>query len=127
MKLLKISNTVLQHFFDVSQASDKVWLTRFLYKLRWSLPLNYFIVKSYLRSRHLTVNECTELSSVNACLPEDSALCHYYNCYTLQICQPQQSTTETFADDTAVPATGSDPAIASQKLQTNLIAIMGIA
>jgi hypothetical protein len=31
--------------------------------------------------------------------------------------------TATFADDTAVLATDSDPAIASQKLQTNLAAV----
>jgi hypothetical protein len=34
-----------------------------------------------------------------------------------------ESTTETFADDTAVLATDSDPAIASHKLQTDLFAI----
>jgi hypothetical protein len=32
-------------------------------------------------------------------------------------------TTATFADDTAVLAIDSDPAIASQKLQTNLLAV----
>jgi hypothetical protein len=34
-----------------------------------------------------------------------------------------QSTAATFVDDTAVVATDSDPAIASQKLQTNLAEI----
>jgi hypothetical protein len=34
-----------------------------------------------------------------------------------------ESTAATFADDTAVLATDSDPAIASQKLQSNLAAI----
>jgi hypothetical protein len=34
-----------------------------------------------------------------------------------------ESTTATFADDTAVLATDSDPGIASQKLQINLDAI----
>jgi hypothetical protein len=34
-----------------------------------------------------------------------------------------ESTTATFADDTAVLATDSDPDIALQKLQTNLFAI----
>jgi hypothetical protein len=37
---------------------------------------------------------------------------------------PTSTTTiATFADDTAVLATDSDPAIASQKLQTHLLAI----
>jgi hypothetical protein len=41
---------------------------------------------------------------------------------TLQTCQPE-STTATFANDTAVITINSDPAIASQKLQTDLLAI----
>jgi hypothetical protein len=38
-------------FLDISQAFDKVWHTGRMYKLRWSLPLNYFLIlKSCLRS-----------------------------------------------------------------------------
>jgi hypothetical protein len=48
-------------FLDISQAFDKVWYTGLLYKLRWSLPLNYFhILKSYLHSRHFFVKVETE-------------------------------------------------------------------
>jgi hypothetical protein len=43
--------------------------------------------------------------------------------YTADLLTSPESTTATFADDTAVVATDSDPAIASQKLQTNLLAI----
>jgi hypothetical protein len=61
-------------FLDISQAFDKVWHTGLLYKLRWSLPLNYFlIIKSYLHSRHFLVKvaiKYTELSSVNAGVPQ---------------------------------------------------------
>jgi hypothetical protein len=57
-------------FLDISQAFDKVWRTGLLYKLRRSLPLNYFLIlKSYLHSRHFLLKvdtEYTELSSVNA-------------------------------------------------------------
>jgi hypothetical protein len=60
-------------FFDISQAFDKVWYTGLLYKLRRSLPLNYFLIlKSYLHSRHFLIKvetEYTELSSVNAGVP----------------------------------------------------------
>jgi hypothetical protein len=43
-------------FLDISQALDKVWHTGLLYKLRRSLPLNYFlIIKSYLQSRPFLV------------------------------------------------------------------------
>jgi hypothetical protein len=42
----------------------------------------------------------------------------------MQTCQTTpESTTENFADDTVGVATDSDPAIASQKLQTNVAAI----
>jgi hypothetical protein len=50
-----------------------------------------------------------------------SVLCDDYD-YTADL-PSQESTTATFADDTAVVATDSDPVIASQKLQTNLAAI----
>jgi hypothetical protein len=57
-------------FLDISQAFNKVWHTGLLYKLRLSLPLNYFLVlKFYLYSRHFLVKaetEYAELSPVNA-------------------------------------------------------------
>jgi hypothetical protein len=60
-------------FLDISQATDKVWHTGLLYKLRWSLPLNYFLIlKSYLNIRQFLIKaetEYTELSSVNAGIP----------------------------------------------------------
>jgi hypothetical protein len=40
--------------------------------------------------------------------------------YTAGLPTSTESTTATFADDTAVLATDSDPSISSQKLQTNL-------
>jgi hypothetical protein len=66
-------------FLDISQAFDKVWHTGQVklqvtsYKLRRSLPLNYFLIlKSYLHSRHFLIKvetEYTELPSVNAGVP----------------------------------------------------------
>jgi hypothetical protein len=46
-----------------------------------------------------------------------------YLVYTADLPTSPQSTTATFANDTAVVAMDSDPAIASQKLQTGLLAI----
>jgi hypothetical protein len=45
-----------------------------------------------------------------------------YLLYTADLPTSADTTTTTFADDTAIVATDNDPTIASHKLQTNLIA-----
>jgi hypothetical protein len=66
-------------FLDISQEFDKVQNSGILYKLRLSLPLNYFLVlKSYLHRRHFLVKaktEYTQLSPVNVGVPQGR---HYY-------------------------------------------------
>jgi hypothetical protein len=56
-------------FLDITQAFDKVRHTGLLYKLKLSLPLNYFLIlKSYLQNGHFLVkteNEYTDLSPIN--------------------------------------------------------------
>jgi hypothetical protein len=94
---------------------------------RRSLPLNYFLIlKSYLHSRHFLVKvetEYTDLSSINAGVPQGSVLGPLlYLIYIADFPTSPGSTTATFADNIAVVTTDSDPTIASQILQTDLLA-----
>jgi hypothetical protein len=82
-------------------------------------PLNYFLIlKSYLHSRHFPVKvetEYTELSQVNVGVLQGGVLGPLlYLLYSADLLTSPESTTETFTDDTALVATDSDPAIASQ-------------
>jgi hypothetical protein len=110
-------------FLNISQAFDRVWHIGILHKLWHSLALNYFLIfKSYLLNRHFQVkieNAFTDLP-VNASVPQGSVLDPlFYLLYTSHLPIPSDTTTATFADDTAVLATDPEPTIASHKLQSN--------
>jgi hypothetical protein len=110
-----------------SQAFDKVWHIGLLYKLRQSLSINYFIfLQSFLQNIHFFVRfGCAQhpLSPIHAGVPQDSVLGPFLYLIHHELPASPATTTATFADDTAILATDSDPAIASQKLQIHLNAL----
>lgn len=115
-------------FLDISQAFDKVWHTGLLYKLKQNLPYQYYnILKSYLEHRHFFVkhqDEETSLFPIYAGVPQGSVLGPVlYILYTADIPTTRKTVTATFADDTAVLASHTDPIIASNNLQQNLTKI----
>jgi hypothetical protein len=113
---------------DISQAFDEFWHLGLLYKLRQSLPLNYYLIlKSYLHNRLFQVkieDAYTNLLPINAGVPQGSVLDPLlYILFTADLPTSPDAVTATYADDTAVLATDSNPAMASQKLQNSLRAI----
>jgi hypothetical protein len=115
-------------FLAFSQAFDRVRHTGLLHKLRIFSPLKYYLIlKSYLHNRHFQVkveDSYTDLLPINAGVPQGSVLGPLlYLLYTADLPTSTESTIATFADDTANLATEPDPTIASEKLQTSLLAI----
>jgi hypothetical protein len=114
-------------FLDISQAFDRIRHAGLLGNLIRLLPFNYFLIlKSHLYSRYFLVkveNEYIELSSFNAGVPQGSVLGPLlYLLQTAELPTSLESIIANCADDTAVLATDSDPAIASHKIQTKPLA-----
>ena len=112
-------------FLDVRQAFDKVWHNGLLYKLKQTLPHTFYnILKSYLSDRFFQIkleNTHTELISIESGVPQGSVLGPIlYVIFTSDIPTSPETTTATFADDTAILSCHRDPVEASNQLQNNL-------
>lgn len=116
----KICATV---FLDVAQAFDKVWHEGLESKLDRCLPRQMSeILKSYISDRYFRVKhgeDYSGLKSIAAGVPQGSVLGPtLYLLYTSDIPKNDGVLTATFADDTALLATGQDMQTTIAKLQS---------
>lgn len=112
-------------FLDVAQAFDKVWHEGLLFKIQSSLPFVYNILRSYLLDRTFKVRYGEGLSperKILAGVPQGSVLGPIlYLLYTADLpISPNQTTTTTFADDTAILCSNKDAKEASKNMEEHL-------
>lgn len=112
-------------FLDVQQAFDRVWHNGLLYKIKQTLPHQYYLLfKSYLSERFFQVkveNDLSEYHLVQAGVPQGSVLGPtLYLIYTADIPFSENVILATFADDTALLSSHQNPTEASTQLQTSL-------
>ena len=110
-------------FLDVAQAFDKVWHKGLIHKLRNQLPKQFSdILESYLTQRVFRVRQddaFSELKEIRAGVPQGSVLGPVlYLLYTCDIPELEHNTIATFADDTAIMATGFTQEEAVAKVQS---------
>uniref|UniRef100_A0A224X7Z3 Putative reverse transcriptase n=1 Tax=Panstrongylus lignarius TaxID=156445 RepID=A0A224X7Z3_9HEMI len=112
-------------FLDISQAFDRVWHEGLLLKLKQILPSTYYLIlNSYLSERFFQVIEGTSQSSIHPILagvPQGSVLAPLlYSVYTSDLPTHPSTSMYTFADDTAILSTNTDPTLSVRSLQTHL-------
>jgi hypothetical protein len=108
-------------FLDISQAFDRVWHEGLLYKLNTFLPDNmYTILHSYLTHRHFRTKYREAYSSLRPVLAAVPLGPLIYLIYTADLPTLANSTTATFADDTAILTVHEDPTEAMHRLQLHL-------
>lgn len=96
-----------------------------LYKLKKQLPHSFInVLKSYLDKRSFQVkvnSECSALQEIQSGVPQGSILGPtLYLIYTADLPTTPNTTTGTFADDTALLSSHTNPETASQNLQRHL-------
>ena len=109
-------------FLDIQQAFDKVWHEGLLFKLKKILSHTYYsILKSYQTNRLFMIkylNAITATFPIETGIPQGSVLGPLlFTIYIADLPTLTEITTTTFADDTALLASHSDPIIASSTLQ----------
>jgi len=113
------------NFIDISQAFDKVWHPCLLYKLKRTLPHPlYSILKSYLTNRVFQVRyheEYTSLHNIQSGVPQGSIPGPVlYSIFTADLPVSDHTLTVTYAEDTAMLTSHTDPIIAGRHLHQHL-------
>jgi hypothetical protein len=112
-------------FLDVRQAFNKVRHPGLLFKIKRILTSSYFnLLKSYLNESQFETKINGETLSrfhVHSGVPQGSILGRLlYVLYTRDLPTSKETTSGTFADDTAIFATHENPTIASHNLHDHL-------
>ena len=112
-------------FLDIEQAFDKVWRQGLRYKLRNSLPDHIFLIlNSYINDRYFQVkmeNILSQYYRVQVGVPQGSILGPLlYLIFTADIPTSEDTLIATFADDTTILSSDTNPIRASDKLQQHL-------
>lgn len=115
-------------FIDISQAFDRVWHEGLLKKIRGLLPVEHCdILESFVTDRHFYVkqrDEQSHLCPVAAGVPQGSVFGPpLFKLFASDLPTTSSTTTATFADDTAILATGDTPESAARKLQSSLASV----
>lgn len=112
-------------FLDIEQAFDKVWHPGLLYKIKRHMTDQlYLLLRSYLSDRYFQVkleNTFSDYHSIQSGVPQGSVLGPFlYLTFTADIPQSDDTLIATFADDSAIMSSDSDPIKASNNLQAHL-------
>lgn len=110
---------------DVRQAFDRVWHRGLLYKIKKTMPYEFYLIfHSYLTNRSFQTkigNDVSQIEQINAGVPQGSVLGPMlYLLFTSDLPTSNDTMISTFADDTAILACNNDPNTASEMLQAHL-------
>lgn len=113
-------------FLDVAQAFDKVWHRGLIHKITSLLPTNvHLLLQNYITNREFVVKQKDFFSrhcKIDAGVPQGSVLGPIlYVLYTSDMPTTSQTMTSTFADDTAILCTHTDPKVATSILQRHIL------
>jgi predicted GIY-YIG superfamily endonuclease len=107
---------------DIAKAFDKVWHEGLNHRLKLLLTVQYSrILESYISERYFRIKQedaYSDLRKIQAGVPQGSVLGPVlYLLYTSDLPMFEQNVVATFADDTAIMATGDNNTESTEKLQ----------